>query len=366
MTDRRRMSGLARIMRLLFGTFVIIGLATGSASAIIQGRGVGVEAEGEKPIDASQHASQLNGPPVIALGAAAQRQTGIATVTLQNIPYQKQVRAYGIVLDPQQLTDLSNNYANAKAQVRTAEAKLNVSQAAFARAEQLFKDQKDISAAQFQLAEGTLRVDEAARAMAESQLVTVAASARQAWGPVLGQALIDNSPMVVRLIERKEFLLQVTLPLGESLSSPPTIAFVQSNSGQRHKIQFLSSATKTDPRIQGVSFFFIAPAANDILSGMNIRAFLPSGLPVEGVVVPKAAVVWWHGRAWVYVRTAPEKFTRREIATDSSTGTGYFQSKEFSAGDEVVVTGAQMLLSEEFRPQPQPGGTKAGGSDDDD
>ena len=81
MTDCRRMSGLARIMRLLFGTFVIIGLAAGSAWAIIQGRGVGVEAEGEKPINASQHALQLNGPPVIALDTATQRQTGIATVT---------------------------------------------------------------------------------------------------------------------------------------------------------------------------------------------------------------------------------------------------------------------------------------------
>ena len=93
---------------------------------------------------------------------------------------------------------------------------------------------------------------------------------------------------------------------------------------------------------------------------------LPSGSTVDGVVIPRTAVVSWQGRAWVYVRTTPETFTRREVTTNNSTGAGFFQSEGFSAGDEVVVTGPQMLLSEEFRPKPQPDGKKAGSGDDDD
>lgn len=325
-----------------------------------------IEAAQLQPVKASPPVTTEHDEAAITLDAARQQRSGITTVALANTPYQKQLRAYSVVLDLQQLTDLSNSYANAKAQLRTADAKLNVSQAAFDRARQLYNGQKDISAAQFQTAEGAFRVDQAARAMAESQLRTVEASARQAWGPVLGQALIDNSPMITRLIERKDFLLQVTLPLGEAITTPPPTAFVRPNSGRRHQIQFISPATKTDPRIQGISFFYIASAATDLLSGMNVSVFLPSGLTVNGVVVPKAAVVSWQGRAWVYVRTAPEQFTRREIATDNSTGAGFFQSKGFSAGDEVVVNGAQMLLSEEFRPKPQPGEKKADSGDDDD
>ena len=356
--------------RLLVVT-LIFAIVLGAAGATIWSftnsrRVANFEAEQGRSAKASPPIVTENNEAVITLDAASQQQSGIATVTLESTPYQEQLRAYSVVLDLQQLTDLSNSYANAKAQLRTADAKLNVSQAAFGRAQQLYNGQKDISAAQFQAAEGAFRVDEASRAMAESQLRTVEASARQAWGPVLSQAIVDHSTMVTRLIERRDFLLQVTLPLGESIVTPPTTAFVQLDSGQRYNIQFISPATKTDPRIQGVSFFYIAPAASSLLSGMNVPVLLPSGLRVDGVVIPKTAVVSWQGRTWTYVRTAPETFTRREITTGISTGNGFFQSKGFTAGDQVVVSGAQMLLSEELRPKPQPGEKKAGSGDDDD
>ena len=56
---------------------------------------------------------------MIKVDAEEQERNGIQTTALMPAPYQEEVRAYGMVLDLARLTDLSNNYANAKAQVAT-------------------------------------------------------------------------------------------------------------------------------------------------------------------------------------------------------------------------------------------------------
>jgi hypothetical protein len=121
--------------------------------------------------------------------------------------------------------------------------------------------------------------------------------------------------------------------------------------GSRVPLQFVSAATKTDPRIQGLSFFFTAPAVSGLLPGMSVAAFLPSGQTLEGAVVPPSAIVWGQGRAWTYFRTGPESFARRAVATDRPAPGGGYLAQGLKENAQVVVQGAQMLFSEEFRAQ---------------
>ncbi len=72
---------------------------------------------------------------------------------------------------------------------------------------------------------------------------------------------------------------------------------------------------------------------------------------IAGVIVPDSAVVWLQGRAWVYVREGPDRFVRREVSPKQRMEEGWVVTKNVSAGDRVVVEGAQLLLSEEFRSQ---------------
>ncbi|MCK9912242.1 hypothetical protein MXD81_24015, partial [Microbacteriaceae bacterium K1510] len=84
--------------------------------------------------------------------------------------------------------------------------------------------------------------------------------------------------------------------------------------------------------------------------------FLANGKPVDGVIVPATAIVWWAGRAWVYRRTGDDTFTRLEIPVDmpaEQDGGFVVPAHLLADNDDVVITGAQMLLSEEFRSQIQ-------------
>ena len=346
MTDR---SGPVRRRRWLWILVVaVLGLGLGLIWRGIEGRS---EAdEGDKPVSAPQRVTIENGVSVITLNAAAQQTSGIEVATLKKAPYQRQLRAYGAVLDLQPLTDLRNSYASAQAQLQGAQARLAASQPAFERARKLYRDQQNISAAQFQATEAIFRADQASLVSATSQLRAVTATALQTWGSVLGQSVVDGSPLIVHLIERQNVLLQVTLPPGVALAEPPSSALVEPDSGRRIKIEFVSPATKADPRIQGISFLYTASADETLLPGMNVLAFLPSGKTVEGVIVPPSAIVWWHGRPWVYLRTSPDTFTRHEVDTDFPAADGGYVVTGLADNARLVTQGAQMLLSEELRP----------------
>jgi multidrug efflux pump subunit AcrA (membrane-fusion protein) len=333
----------------LFAVLVIAGLAIWG---FIEGRGEAArEAEEEQPIKSPTRVSIEGGVPVVTLDAAAQQADGIATSALKKGVYQSELQAYGTVLDLAPLTDLASGHATAQAQLETAQAKLAASQTAFERAQKLYKDQQNVSAAQLQAAEAAFRVDQAELAAAQSRLRMLALAAQQNWGPALGQALVDGTPLVTRLLTGRDVLIQVTLHPGEAVEEPVANAFVRRDDGSSVPLHFISPATKTDPRIQGPSFFFTAPAKSGLLPGMSLVAFLPSGHSVEGVLVPSVALVWGEGHAWAYFRTGPTTFTRRAVATDRPWPDGGYVMADQPSGTEVVVQGAQMLFSEEFRAQ---------------
>jgi hypothetical protein len=288
-------------------------------------------------------------PATVKLSATQQKQIGLQTAMLAAESHPEQFRAYGAVLDVAKLTDLTNSYANAQAQLQTAQAKLEVARLAFERARDLFHSaampKKDAEAA-----EGTFRTDQAALAAAESQVKTLAATARQEWGPVIGKGIVDRSQQVVQLIEREQLLVQVTLPPGVMLAEPPRTAIAQAPTRAANiDLRYLSAAPRTDARIQGVSYFFVAAGDSGLLPGMNTTAYVPSGKSFDGVFVEDTAIVQWQGRSWVYLRAGPEIFKRHPIRTDQPVSDDDYVVQDIPPGSEIVLRGAQVLLSEEAK-----------------
>lgn len=361
----------------IIAAIVAAGVAALLVWGFLEGRGEATaEAQSEQPIKPTVEVSESNtGTAVITLPPDLQKQADIQVRQPGAAPYQPLLQGYGSVLDLQPLTDLRNAIANAKAQLAIAEAKLAASKAAFQRAQVLYKNGQNFSAAQLQAAEATYQSDVAAVQAGQVQTQNAAANAYQSWGRVLGQSLVEGTALANDLVQHKKVLVQVTLPLGKSLPQPPQTASIETSTGQRVEIAFLSAATRTDPQIQGVSFFYTADAESEALPGMNVIALLPVGKPMAGVAIPASAVVWLQGRAWVYLQTAADKFTRREISTEEPQRRGGYvipalpsprqpandasvpdAGQGFPPGASLVVKGAQTLLSQEFSAQIQVGG----------
>jgi hypothetical protein len=348
---RRSASTGRRLRRLLLGA-VVVTVAGLVVWWFVAERGeTDNEVERDRPAVAASRIVETDGQTAVKLDVQTREKNGIEVAELLAAPYQDRVRGYGSVLDLSQLTGLANSYANARAQLQMAQAKRAVSKTAFERAQGLYRNQQNVSLAQVQAAEAALQTDEATLTAADAQVRALAATVQQNFGPIIGQSLLDGSSLVTRLIEQRDFLLQVTLPPGVTLPSPPKEATLELEGGTSATISLVSLAARTDPRIQGMSFLYLVSATSLVLPGMNLLVSLPSGLPGDGVAIPPSAIVWWQDRAWIYRQSGTDLFVRTEVPTILPTPNGGYVVKDLPKGTTIVTQGAQLLLSEEFRAQ---------------
>jgi hypothetical protein len=357
MTAWQRSPRTGRLLRRVLMTLALVGVACLVVWGFVEGRGEAAkETERERPVEAASRIGEMDGHPVVKLDAQTLKGSGIEVAALSQAPYQTQLRGYGTVLDLTQLTDLSNSYANARAQLQVAQARLAASKMSLDRARSLYRNQQNVSLAQFQAADATAQADQATLAAADSQARTLAATALQSLGPVVGKALLDGLPLATQLVEQRSFLLQVTLPFGVTVPVPPPVATVQVEGSPLSPISFVSNATRTDPRLQGTSLLYLASASSGVLPGMNVLVSLPSGPQGDGLAVPPSAIVWWQDRAWIYRQAGPDNFVRTQVPTELPAGNGGYIVRNLPNDARIVTRGAQLLLSEEFRAQIQVGG----------
>lgn len=308
------------------------------------------EAERERPPEMPSQAQTVDGQTFITLDKASQDRNGIVVATLRQTMHQQQVSANAVVLPVQQLTELRSNYLAGAAQLEKATAALRVSRSEYDRLKMLYQDEQNASAKAMQAAEGAWRSDQANARVANEALRLNEVAAQQTWGPVISKWVIDGSPALDRILAQKDLLIQVSFsPGGET--NPPKTAFIQSRSGRVQRAEFVSAYPTVDPRMQSPSFLYVTPATPEFVPGMTLVVQLPTGPQMLGIVVPANAIIWSQGKAWTYLQIAPDRFTRREVPTETPAPEGFFVATDFKPGEKVVIQGGQQFLSEEFRSQ---------------
>lgn len=311
------------------------------------------EEEKGQAIKAPSRVSIQNGQTVITLDPETQSRVGIAVAPLEAVATREQVTAPAVVLSAQELVSARNNYVAALSRLEKARANVDVAQQEADRLKALYQDNQNASQKVMQSAQGALRSDQAEAQAAQQDLALEAAALRQSWGAMVAKWVVDDPPPLDRVLDQREFLVQVTLPAGAVSVGPETISLEIPKSSDTQG-RFISSFPRVDPRIQGLSFLYVMPNHLGLAPGLNLVARLPVGQLMLGVLVPRRAVVWWQGNAWVYQQTTSARFVRRQVPTDTPLESGVFVSRGFSPGDQIVIRGAQTLLSEEFRSQIQP------------
>ncbi|TAN70216.1 MAG: hypothetical protein EPN17_06320 [Methylobacter sp.] len=289
----------------------------------------------------------------VFLAAKAQSVSGLQTVTLTPVSHHAEFMAYGKAVNVQPLIELRHRYLLALTERGGAAARFTQAEQNIRRQQDLYRDGAT-SKRNLQVQQAQWQTDKAQLDASGVQAKAIADEARLNWGKKLSEwALATDSELLSAFLSGRQTLLQITLPVNKQLASDLQTIYVEA-SGNRSaagKAGLISAAPQTDLSAQGESYFFQTDNSH-IRVGMRVAAWIPEqGENQSGVVIPKSALIWYMDQAFVYIKTAEQQFSRRTIDQYSATTGGYFVGNGINAGEQLVVIGGQMLLSEEFRGQ---------------
>lgn len=289
----------------------------------------------------------------VILDSNTQVVAGLKTSLATPAEHYAEFEAIGKVINIQPLLSLRERYLLAQADLNSAKAKQKQSQQSLKRQQILYRDgvtAKRTVQEQEALGSG----DQALVDASQIRLQAIANETRLLWGKALAEwALSDKVKQLAAFLTGRKQLVQVTLPTNQRMENGVNTIFIEPT-GQRTKAYsatLVSSANQVDNSQQGESYFFQA-SADTLKLGMKVTAWIPQSTPSQaGVIVPESAIIWHMGQVYAYIKVAKDTYSRRLIKQISTAPKGYFVQEDLKAGEELVITGAQMLLSEELRGQ---------------
>ncbi len=318
----------------------------------------------DSPIGIS-HVQIENGVTTIDLRPSEQTNSGITTTKLVQTLHQVQLEAYGTVVSIQDLAKDAQSYEAVKAQLEKSRENLLIAKKNFERIKSLYE--KSLTSEQdYQASQAAFLSDKADVNSAFSSLMSQKSSILEQWGYKLSNWIFNDTAKLQRLLSFNDVLIQISLPPNEINIKTPESIFINSSSGLNNRIscRFISEGHLSNAQFQTKTLYYIT--TNTTLSGgMNIKASLPIGRELPGVIVSDSSIVWYQGKAWIYREISPNKFNRVSISVDNPIDYGYFVPNIngiIIPGLTIVKSGVQLLLSEELTPSQ---GSQSGGGDND-
>lgn len=303
--------------------------------------------------EAVSRSVQYQGQPAVRLEPAMQDEAGIGTARLERETVVRESRATGRVTSLTPLLDQRSRFFRLQAERRMTAASLDYDSRRVKRLGKLHAMESNISARELQ--EAQLQHDKDAIHLEEldGELSTLRDQVRQEWGGVLaGWALHKQASPLDGLLDLEQVLVLVQAPDGidAGAAGPIYVNRVDERGGAR-EAQFISAATRADDNRRGNTWYFRTAAA-DLRAGMNLYVWIPdASRQTRGYVLPRDAVVWFNGSPWYYTRVAPDIFVKQPVGDHVEAAGGWLLPGADLAGRDVVVRGAQLLLSEEYRRQ---------------
>jgi len=262
---------------------------------------------------------------------------GLSVTILKTVRFTPMRRAYGAVVSPKDIIQ-------AGGQLRLFEADLHLAASTLARTRYL-------SAAPYHVSEAELQKAVAVAERAKARVEMTKASLLADYGPVLARAIIKNSQLIKNLDSAKIALVKVSIPM-PYVEEPPLIAQARRarmSTGRTGfiKLRRIGLAAATPVGLLGQSIYYKSPY---LQVGTTLMVQLAVGPTQLGVVVPRSAVMFIKGHAFVFEQTGSVSFELDRIPTTDPDQlhrrlTGYFVPTDQAPTKAIVVHGAGFLFA---------------------
>jgi hypothetical protein len=309
------------------------------------------QSEHEEEIESPSRVTENAGINVVSLPPATQQNSGIKAAKVAAASYQGEIESFGNVVGIDSLIEAKANYLSLKTNANLAHAASGQNMQQYQRLKSLNEDDKNVSDRAVQEALAAVNADKANITASELQLKNLQTNMKLQWGEALAKLAFNDKlpPHLENLLNRKNVLIQVSLPLSNATPEKDSSITVTplNESSTSIKAIYVSPASTSDSNGFGKTFYYSAPA-DQLRIGMRVNIQAASSGSTNGIIIPSSAVVWYAGTPWAYFKQGKDQFVRKPISADTEVETGWF-NQGLDASSEVVVNGAQLLLSEEFK-----------------
>ena len=308
--------------------------------------------EQEEEIESLDRVTEKEGVSIVSLSPAVQKNSGISTAKVVTMSYQDEIKSLGVVVPIDALIDAKTKLINLQTELDSTRLNSKQHETQYNRLKALNADDKNVSDLVVQQALTLINNDKATINSKSLEINNLKASIKLKWGEPLAKQAISSktSPLFKHLFNRKYALVRVSLPFSALDPKPgDTVEITPLNGTRSIKASYVSAATEVDSNGAGKTFYYSAPAIN-LRIGMRVavEASSSKSTATNGIVIPSNAVVWYAGSPWAYFKQGKDQFIRKPISAEAEVDTGWFNIG-FDDSSEVVVSGAQLLLSEEFK-----------------
>jgi hypothetical protein len=300
----------------------------------------------------------VNGINFITLSSEIQSNSGIKTLPIQKTIYKKNLTNYATVLNIDLLIEQKNRFNEIKNQINLLTNEFDRDKKNYERFKLLNDDNKIISDKALQEAKVSFE-NTRIKLYASQELVSgIKQNIRAQWGETI-LSMIDQGlkkELFEFLLQDKARIVKVTLPENADNEPPRSISLALIDSlNEKFLANYLAESPTLDKSIKGKTYFYIVYSNKLRIDSKVIANLIQDNLSSElgkYLAIPKEAVVWNAGQAWVYIKTGENKFLRKMIETDNEDSNGWIVKEDYiKENDLIVINGAQLLLSEEFKYQ---------------
>ena len=309
---------------------ILIGLLLGAGATWLALRSHG----GTEPAKAEAAAVKPEEKPnPLCFPAAKRAAAGILLAKPTETTATPEVQAFGRVLDTTPLVTIV-------AELETARAASTASEKELDRAQKLFAAGGNASASTVETAEANASRDHAAVSSAQARFLAT-------WGRDIAKDIASIS----KALEENAALVRLDVLPGENVDNAPKSARLSmpgSTSG--FDAEVLGAAPLADPQVQSVSFLVLL-REHLLPAGAALRGTLPGvGEATKVLVVPRSAIIYHQGSAWVFVLGEEDIFERKLVSIGASKGDAdVIVTQGVTADEQIVTTGAQQLLAAELQ-----------------
>ena len=271
----------------------------------------------------------------VQLEARQRASLGIATVTLTAAQVPRTWPATAQVIDPTPLVTLAGD-------LRAARSTAEVSRHELERSEKLHAADSNVS----------LKALEAARAQSLSdagRAQDLLSQFSTAWGRAIGAMDEGARERLIGDLAAGRTVLLRAETRADSSHAQLGVAHLQLLAGEeRWEARVLGPAAQGSSQSLGAAYLLTTPASPALQPGRVLLAELEdrSGR-LEGIKLPRSALVRWEGADWVFIEEKTNTFARRAVHPTVWLEDGCLVQQGVRAGEHVVSVGAELLLAAE-------------------